>query len=213
MESNKGEESGEMYSPDDQGEYMPEAGTLSFSVQGLSDTLMVLDPEVTMVQPLSEEFALLLEVMMAEHPGHPHPPTFSWNVGMVMHILKGDPTLRDLEHVQVDGPGMAYLFFDKQGCRGLAFDATQTLRTHVGEAFAEWISHSVHFAVIPLPLVEGWCQAIAASEWCRQRSWAEYQGCPMPNLVTGESDSTPPLVGIALPSVACMGQTEESGDG
>ena len=84
-----------------------------------------------------------------------------------MHILKGDPALRDLEHVQVDGPCTAYLFFfDKQGCKGLALDAAWTLRTHVGEAFAEWISCSVHFAVIPLPLAEGWCQAVAASEQC-----------------------------------------------
>ena len=65
---------------------------------------------------------------MADDPGCPHPPAFSWNVGIVMHILKGDPTLRDLEHVQVDSPGMAYLFFfDKQGHRGLKYDATQAL--------------------------------------------------------------------------------------
>ena len=57
---------------------------------------------------------------MAEHPGHPHPPMFSWNTGMVMHLLKGDPALRDLEHIQVDGPGTAYLFFfNKQGHKGL----------------------------------------------------------------------------------------------
>ena len=74
-----------------------------------------------------------------------------------MHILKGDPTLRDLEHIQVDGPGTAYLFFfDKQGHRGLTFDATQTLRMHVpGVCLVDL--PLVHFAVIPLPLVEGWC--------------------------------------------------------
>ena len=66
-----------MYSPDDQGEYVPGVGTLSFSVQGLSDALMALDTEVTMVQPPAEEFALLHEVMMADCPGHPHPSTFS----------------------------------------------------------------------------------------------------------------------------------------
>ena len=39
---------------------------------------------------------------------------------MVMHVLKSDPILRELEHVQVDGPGTAYLFFyDKEGHRGL----------------------------------------------------------------------------------------------
>ena len=167
MEPNKAEESGEMYSPDDQGEYVPEVGAPTFSVQGLSDVLTALDTEVTIVQPPSEEFTLLLEVMMADHPGCPSPSTFSWNVGMVMHSLKGDPVLRDLEHIQVDGPGMAYLFFfEKQGHRGLAFNAAQTLRTHVGEAFAEWISCSAHFAVIPLPLVEGWHRAVAALEWC-----------------------------------------------
>ena len=57
------------------------------------------------------EFALQFEVMMVDHPGCPHPPTFSWNAGMVMHMLKSDPMLRNLEHIQVDGPGMAYLFF------------------------------------------------------------------------------------------------------
>ena len=77
MEPRKGEESGEMYSPDDQGEYVPEMGEPSFSVQGLSDALTALDSEVTVVQPLQEEYALLLEVTMADCPGHPCPPTFS----------------------------------------------------------------------------------------------------------------------------------------
>ena len=159
IEPNKGKESVEMYSPDDQGEYVPKEGTSSFSFHGLSDALTALDTEVTIVQPLSEEYALLLEVIMADHPGHPHPPAFSWNTGMVIHVLKGDPALRDLEHIQVDGPGTAYpFFFDKQGHKGLTLDATQTLRSHVGEAFTEWIT------VILLPLVEGWCQAVAVSE-------------------------------------------------
>ena len=81
MGPNKGQDSGEMYSPKDQGEYMPKAGTLSFSVQGLSDTLTALDTEVTAVQPLSEEFVLLLKVTMADHPGHPHPPTLLMECG------------------------------------------------------------------------------------------------------------------------------------
>ena len=46
MEPNKSEESGEMYSPDDQGEYMFKLGASSFSVQGLSDALTALDTEV-----------------------------------------------------------------------------------------------------------------------------------------------------------------------
>ena len=154
MEPNKGEESGEMYSPDDQAEYMPEVGAPSFSIQRLSD-------EVTVVQPPSEEYALLLEVTMADCPGCPRPAAFSWNTRMVMHILKGDPILRDLKHIQVDGPGTAYLFFfNKQGCKGLALEAAQTLRNHMGEVFTEWISHSAHFTVILLPLAEGWHWAV-----------------------------------------------------
>ena len=43
MEPNKSEESGEMYSLDDQGEYTPEVGALSFSVQELSDALTALE--------------------------------------------------------------------------------------------------------------------------------------------------------------------------
>ena len=43
MEPNKSEESGEMYLPDNQGEYVPEVGMLSFSVQGLSDALTALE--------------------------------------------------------------------------------------------------------------------------------------------------------------------------
>ena len=75
---------------------------------------------------------------MADHPGHPHPPAFSWNAGMVLHVLKSDPTLRDLKHIQVDGPGTAYLFFfDKQGCQGHTLEAAHAIRTHVREAFSE----------------------------------------------------------------------------
>ena len=168
---------------------------------------------MTVVQPLAEEYALLLEVTMADHPGHPRPPTLSWNAGMVLHVLKGDPTLRDLEHVQVDGPSMAYLFYDKQGHRGLKCDAAQALQMHLADMFSEWISCSAHFVVLPLPLEEGWQWAVATSDRCCQRSRAEYPDCPVPSLISSESDSTPLLVGSAPPSVAWMGQAEETGGG
>ena len=55
-----------------------------------------------------------------------------------MHVLKGNPTLRDLEHIQVDGPGTAYLFFyDIQGRKGPVLEATHALTAHVGDAFSE----------------------------------------------------------------------------
>ena len=58
MESSKGEESGEMYSPDEQGEYVSKVGASNFSVQGLSNALTALETEVTEVQLPSVEFAL-----------------------------------------------------------------------------------------------------------------------------------------------------------
>ena len=102
---------------------------------------------------LCREYALSLEVMMADCPGRPHPPTFSWNMGMIMHILKSDPVLQELEHVQVDGRGTVYLFFyDKQGHQDLEQGAMGAVQTHVEEAFLEWISCSAHFNLSLLPL-------------------------------------------------------------
>ena len=87
-------------------------------MQGLSDALA--DVGEGIVETPAEEYAMMLEVTMADCPGQPHPLEFSWNVGMVMHVLKSDPVLRELEHVQVVSPGTVYLFFyEKQGHRGL----------------------------------------------------------------------------------------------
>ena len=155
MDSNRCEDSGEMYSPDEQGEYTPLNGTPRFSMQGLSDALADVGEGIT--EPPAEECAMMLEVTMADRPGQLCPPAFSWNAGMVIHILKSDPVLRELEHVQVDGPETAYLFFyDRQGHRGLSQDTAYAIQAHVEEAFSEWISHSAHFAVSLLPLVEAW---------------------------------------------------------
>ena len=105
-----------MYFPDDQGEYTSLDEALQFSMQGLSDVLTDVGEGVD--ETLVEEYTMMLEVTMADHP-MALPPTFSWNAGMVMHILKSDPVLRELEHMQVDGPGTAYFFFyNKQGHRG-----------------------------------------------------------------------------------------------
>ena len=76
---------------------------------------------------------------------------------MVLHVLKRDSALRDMEHVQVDGPGTAYLFFyDKQGHKGLKQEAAENIQMHIAESFSEWISHSAHFVVTFLPLAEEW---------------------------------------------------------
>ena len=79
MDPDRHEDLGEMYSPDDQGEYTSLDEAPPFSMQGLSDALVDVG-EGTGETP-AEEYALMLEVMMADHPGRPHPPTFSWNAG------------------------------------------------------------------------------------------------------------------------------------
>ena len=155
MDPDRCEDSGEMYSPDDQGEYMSLDKAPRFSMQGLSDVLV--DVGEGTGETLVEEYAMMLEVTMADCPGWPRPPTFSWNAGMVMHVLKSDPVLRELERVQVDGPGTAYLFFyDKQGHRDSGQDAMHAVQTHMEEAFSEWISCSAYFTISLFPLVEVW---------------------------------------------------------
>ena len=102
-----------MYSLDDQGEYTLLDGAPQFSMQGLSDVLADVGEGID--ETPAEEYTMMLEMTMADCRGWPHPPMFSWNTEMVIHILKSDPVLRELEHVQVDSPGTAYLFFyDKQ---------------------------------------------------------------------------------------------------
>ena len=74
-----------------------------------------------------------------------------------MYILKCDMVLRELEHVQVDGPGTAYLFFyDKQGHQVLGQDTAHAIWAHVEEAFSGWISCSTHFTISLLSLMEAW---------------------------------------------------------
>ena len=144
MDPDRCEDSGEMYSPDDQGEYTPLEEAPCFSLQGLSNALTDIGDGTG--ETSEEKYGLMLEVTMADHPGQPHLPMFSWNMGMVMHVLKSDLVLWELEHVQVDGPGTAYLFFyEKQGHQGLE-----------QEAFSEWISCSDHFNISLLPLMEAW---------------------------------------------------------
>ena len=86
-------------------------------------------------------------------------------------------------------------FIDKPGHWGLGQDATDAVRTHVEEAFSEWISHSAYFSISLLPLMETWRWLVAASDRQRLRSQAENS---VPNTSVGaaqESDSSSQLVG------------------
>ena len=88
---------------------------------------------------------------------------------LVMHVLKNNPVLRELEHIQVDGLGTAYLFFyDKQGHHGWV----RILRMQSGLTWRRF-SCSTHFAISLLPLVEAWQPAVATSDHRRLRGQAE----------------------------------------
>ena len=211
MDSDRCKDSGEMYSPDEQGEYMLLDGASRFSMQGLSDALADVREGIT--EPPVEEYAMMLEETMANCPGWPHPSTFSWNVGMVMHILKSNPVLRELEHVQADGPGTAYLFFyDRHGHHGLGQDTVYAIWANVEEVFTEWISCSTHFAISLLPLVEAWQWAVAASNhgWLRGR--AENPAPRIPVMTTGESDSSVQPVGSTPQQAGRLAMAEETTD-
>ena len=68
---------------------------------------------------------------------------------MVLHVLKSDLALRELEHVQVDSPGLVYLFFyDRHGHQGLTKEAALAIHSHLVDTFAEWIGRSAHFKVV-----------------------------------------------------------------
>ena len=201
MDSHHGEESGEMYLPNEQGEYTPEDGAQALMVQGLTDMLSGLELEDTVVEPPEEELILQLEVTMADRPGRPSPLAFSWNAGMVTHVLKNDSALRDLEYVQVDNPGTAYLFFlDKQCCHGLPAEAAEMLGAYLPGAFSKWISCSAHFVAIAIPLAEGRHLASVATNRHCQRLRTDPQGPVLGAPFSSKSDVGPVLVGSAPPT-------------
>ena len=67
MDPDRCKDLGEMYSPDDQGEYTSLDEALHFSLWGLSDALADLGEGTG--ETSAEEYAMMLEVTMADHPG------------------------------------------------------------------------------------------------------------------------------------------------
>ena len=147
---------------------MPCNDVARLTVQGLRDTLHAAESTVTEPPHPMDEYIIQLEVMMADQPNRPHPPAFSWNAGMVLHVLKSDLALRELEHIQVNSPGLAYLFFyDRHGHQGLMKETAIAIHSHLVDTFAEWIGRSAHFKAVPLLLDEGCHCATTAQERCR----------------------------------------------
>ena len=199
MEHDGEEESGEMFSPNESGEYMPHEDVMWFTVQGLRDLLTAAESTVTELLCPVDEYIIQLEVTMVDWPGQLHPPAFSWNAGMVLHVLKSDPALRELEHVQVDGPGIEYLFYDRHGRHGLMKEAALAICSHLVDVFVEWIGRSAHFEAVPLLLDEGCHHATSVQDRHRQCIQTQEQ----PNLLVhaagaASSGSSLQLVGGAL---------------
>ena len=156
-------------------------------MQGLSDALADVGEGVD--ETPTEEYTMMLEVMMADRPGRLRPPTFSWNAGMVVHVLKSDPVLRELEHMQVDGLGWPTCSsMTSRAIRVLGQDTMYAIRAHVEKAFSEWISCSTHFSISLLPLMEAWQRAITASDCQRLRSRAKNFAPSIPVENAGGSD-------------------------
>ena len=119
---------------------------------------------------------------------------------MVQHVLKSDLALRELECIQVDSPGLAYLLFcDRHGHHSLTKEAALAICSHLADTFAEWIGRSVHFNVIPLLLEEG-CQCMtAAQKRCRQHIWTQKQPCLPIHVAGSASSESSQLVGRVPP--------------
>ena len=48
-----------------------------------------------------------------------------------------------------------FVFYDRQGYRGLPKEEVLAMRSHIVDAFAEWIGRSAHFNAVPLLLEVG----------------------------------------------------------
>ena len=69
MEHEGEEESGEMFSPNESGEYTPHKDMAWFTVQGLRDVLTAMESMVTELLHPADEDIIQLEVTMADQPG------------------------------------------------------------------------------------------------------------------------------------------------
>ena len=157
MECDREEELGEMYSPNKTGEYTPCGDMPNFTVQGLRDALNEAESTVTEPPSLAEEFIIQLDMTMVDRPGRCVTTSIfmEWRLGAA-HAMKNDPAMGDLKHVEVDGPGRAYLFFyDRHGYRSLPKEEALAMHSHIADAFAEWIGRSAHFDTVPLLLETG----------------------------------------------------------
>ena len=111
MEREGEEESGEMLSPNESGEYTPHNDMAHFTVQGLRDALTAAESTVTEPPHSHRRIHYSARSNDGGSAWKTVPTSLLRNGGMGLHVLKSDLALRELEHIQVDSPGLAYLFF------------------------------------------------------------------------------------------------------
>ena len=149
---------GKMYSPNESGEYTPCGDVPTFTVQGLRDTLIEAEVHCDRTTTLCRRihYSIGSDYGRLTSEAVPTSLLVERRYG-VTHALKSDPSMRDLEHVQVDGPGLAYLFlYYFHGYRAV-FPKRKTLSlcSHIVEVFTKWIGRSACFDAVPLLLEVG----------------------------------------------------------
>ena len=129
---------------------------------------------------------------------------------MVQHVLKSDLALRELEHIQVNSPGIAYLFFyDRHGHHSLIKETALAIHSHLADTFAEWIGRCMHFNVVPLLLEEGCQYVTAAQERCRQCIQTQEQYSLPIHVMGPASSGSSQLVGRVPPIPEAQDGAEE----
>ena len=130
----------------------------------------------------------------------------------MQHILKSDPVLKDLEHAQVDGPGLAYLFFyDRHGYHGLSKEEALAMCSHIADAFAEWIGRSVHFDTVPFLLEVGRQHTTAVQEKRRQHVRPLEEPVLPVQVNESTSSESSQLVGGVPPVTGSPGGSDRTG--
>ena len=87
---------GEMYSPNESGEYTPRGDASTFTVQGLRDALTEAESMVTEPSPPADEFIIQLEVTMADRTRGAKTPTLLMEWRLSVTRTKERPSFKGL---------------------------------------------------------------------------------------------------------------------
>ena len=109
----------------------------TFTVQGLWDALTEAESAVTELPTPMDEFhhSIGSDYGRLTWEAATTSLLMEWRHGVTCAERRS--SFEDLEHVQVDGPGLTYLFFyDQHGYHGLSKEEALTMCSHIADAFA-----------------------------------------------------------------------------